>query len=229
MANTRRKNDLLQEVWSTSLDHAALTASATFRLAKVPAGKSLRIDSVQYFNTTGLAEDTANNFALELKNGASAKADLTFTAEADDDLATAVAHGEVTGAGPYRVVNSGGALPTGLAAHTNYWLIRTAADTFKFATSRANALAGTAINITADGSGTQTLVRNLITRVFNTDSDLTPDIGASLAADAALEFTADADVMSRVVAGGDLLSAVFTETGAATLPVGRLVIWGRLL
>lgn len=84
-------------------------------------------------------------------------ADLTFTAEADDDTLTAAGHGLQTGDGPINVANSGGALPTGLAPATSYWVIRTGPNTFKLASSLANAKSGTAINITADGTGTQTL------------------------------------------------------------------------
>jgi hypothetical protein len=223
---TRRKNELLQDAWSTSLDHAALTASTTFRLAQVPAGRKLRIDSVQYFNATGLAEDTTNVFALELKNGSSDLADLSIVGEADDDNFTAAAHGMSDGDGPYRLI---GTLGTGLALHTDYYVCNVTTNTFELATTRALALAGTSdVTFTTDGSGMY-LVRNLITRVFNTDSDLSPDVGASLAADSALEFTSDATVMHRVVAAGDFILAVFTEGGAATLPVGRLVLFGRLI
>lgn len=81
----------------------------------------------------------------------------TFTAEADDDTLTASAHGLTTGHGPVTVANGGGALPTGLAAATSYWVIRLTANTFKLATSFANAMAGTAIDITTDGTGTQTI------------------------------------------------------------------------
>ena len=49
----------------------------------------------------------------------------------------------------------GGDLPTGLAASTDYWVIRSDDDDFQLATSHANAIAGTAINITGAGSGTQ--------------------------------------------------------------------------
>lgn len=84
-------------------------------------------------------------------------ADFTFTAAAATDLLTKVAHGLETGDGPINVSNAGGALPGGLAAATSYWVIRVAADTFKLATSLANAYAGTAIDITSDGTGTQTL------------------------------------------------------------------------
>jgi hypothetical protein len=54
--------------------------------------------------------------------------------------------------------NSGGALPTGLSPGQEYYLIKPTGSTVKFATSRANALAGTAVDITAAaGGGTHTL------------------------------------------------------------------------
>lgn len=84
-------------------------------------------------------------------------ADFTFTAAAATDLLTKVAHGLETGDGLVNVSNAGGALPGGLAAATSYWAIRVDADTFKLATSLANAYAGVAIDITSDGTGTQTL------------------------------------------------------------------------
>lgn len=87
-------------------------------------------------------------------------ADQTFVGANAGDLATAVAHGMADGDGPYRVSNAGGALPTGLAVDTNYWIHVLTADTYQFATSKANALAGTAIVLSSDGTGTQTLRRN---------------------------------------------------------------------
>lgn len=56
-----------------------------------------------------------------------------------------------------RVSNAGGALPTGLAAGTDYWLVRQSATTAKVATSRADAIAGTFVAWTDAGSGTHTL------------------------------------------------------------------------
>jgi plastocyanin len=73
------------------------------------------------------------------------------------DAMTATAHGKQTGFGPVRLANSGGALPTGLSGSTDYWLIVVDANTIKFATSAANALAGTAVDITGAGSGTHTM------------------------------------------------------------------------
>lgn len=66
-----------------------------------------------------------------------------------------------------------------------------------------------------------------ISLVFNTDTDdATP--GASLAADTFVEATLSATDSERVLAAGDILSAVFTEDGTATLPAGTLIIEGRL-
>ena len=73
------------------------------------------------------------------------------------ELFTAAGHGMITGDGPVRVANAGGALPAGLVAATDYWVIWVSANTFRLATSFANALAGTYVSITTDGTGTQTL------------------------------------------------------------------------
>ena len=72
------------------------------------------------------------------------------------DTMTATAHGLVTGE-RFRVHNVGGALPTGLAAVTDYFAIRTDNDNLKAASSSANAFLGTAIDITGAGSGTNTV------------------------------------------------------------------------
>lgn len=75
---------------------------------------------------------------------------------ADDDITTSSAHGITTGA-PLLFATATGTAPTGLTTGTTYYAIVTANNKFKFATSSANALAGTAINITAlTGSGTFT-------------------------------------------------------------------------
>lgn len=50
-----------------------------------------------------------------------------------------------------------GALPTGLAINTDYYVIRTGANTGNFASSLANANAGTAINTSVSQSGTHTM------------------------------------------------------------------------
>ena len=54
------------------------------------------------------------------------------------------------------------ALPSPLAISTAYYVIVVDANTIKLATSLANALAGTAIDITTGGTGTQTIVVNYL-------------------------------------------------------------------
>jgi hypothetical protein len=101
---------------------------------------------------------------------------------------------------------------TGLTSGTTYYVIRVDSSTFKVATTAANALAGTAIDITADGTGaTVTPTQNLlafagdlravallggipagietevpaglsVTRVMNVEAVTHPDLGISMAA-----------------------------------------------
>jgi hypothetical protein len=82
---------------------------------------------------------------------------FTFTADAATDQLTVVGHGLLNGDGPVAVRNLGGSLPGALAPVTDYWAILVDADHVKLATSNPNALAGTAINLTSTGTGTQLL------------------------------------------------------------------------
>lgn len=87
--------------------------------------------------------------------------DTTFTAATNDECTTVspATHGLALG-DAVQVSNSGGGLPTGLSAATTYFAITSDAfgsAKFKLATTRANALAGTAIDITGAGTGTQTV------------------------------------------------------------------------
>jgi hypothetical protein len=81
-----------------------------------------------------------------------------FVADAATDrLLFASAHGLTTGDGPFRATNTGGGLPAGIGAGTDYWAIVMDADEVKLATSYANALAGTAVDVTTAGTGTHSL------------------------------------------------------------------------
>jgi hypothetical protein len=68
-----------------------------------------------------------------------------------------------------RIQNAAG-LPTGLSAGTDYHMIRDGANTFRFATSVDNAIAGTAINITAVGTGTDTVIRSTSAAWYPSDT-----------------------------------------------------------
>ena len=80
----------------------------------------------------------------------------TFTVTiATPGVFTLSSHGMQTGDQVY--LTTTGALPTGLSANTLYYVIRTDANTFRLATSRANAAAGTAIATSGSQSGVHTL------------------------------------------------------------------------
>ncbi len=53
-------------------------------------------------------------------------------------------------------VTTSNALPAGLAINTDYWVIKVDANTIKVAASYADAIAGTAVDITTTGTGNQT-------------------------------------------------------------------------
>lgn len=224
MSGIPRPRERAEELFPVYYDQAQITASLGVALIK-PTRKC-RIDAARYRNPTGLVAHASNAFAISLQvPRALVVADFTFTGEADDDLLTATAHGLQTGDGPVRVSNSGGALPTGLAADTDYYVIRASANTFSLATTRENAIAGTAINLTADGSGTHTLSDTASTKRLTVAADgidTDSDTGATLAPGVwtALDIVTDEDAILDP-ADGDELWIIFTEAGTATLPAGR--------
>lgn len=85
-------------------------------------------------------------------------ASVVFTANSGTDELAVDGHGLQTGHGPLRVSNSGGALPSGLAAATDYWAIRSNSGKFKLATTFARAMSGTAIDLATAGTGTNSIV-----------------------------------------------------------------------
>jgi len=117
--------------------------------------------------------DSADAFRLAASYSDALSGAVTATALSTDgvniatDTFTDVAHGLLTGD---RVAYStAGTEVGGLSeAVTNYFVIKTGADTFKLATTKANAEAGTAINITGAGVGSQ-----VFTKAAGVEVDLT--------------------------------------------------------
>ena len=66
---------------------------------------------------------------------------ITLTPTHGTDLFTLADHGMVTGDGPYRLTTTLADLPLNLLVDTDYWIIAPTADTFKLASSYANAIA----------------------------------------------------------------------------------------
>lgn len=86
---------------------------------------------------------------------------VTFTADSTTDILTLTSstlrwngHGATKRA---VTVSSSGSLPTGLSAATTYWAIDVTSSTLKLATTRLNAEAATAIDLTSNGTGTLTI------------------------------------------------------------------------
>ena len=92
---------------------------------------------------------------------------VTFTDT--NDLVGLTAHGLPTGT---PVVFDSITTTTGLTAGTIYYVTRTAnatADAFSVASSKANAIAGTAVALTTNGSGTMTVLATLELQVIGAD------------------------------------------------------------
>jgi hypothetical protein len=82
-----------------------------------------------------------------------------FTTAFGTDLVTIAAHGLATGDGPFQLTTTT-TLPDGLSLATDYWVIVVSASTFQFASSYADAIAGTEIDIIDDGTGTHTMANS---------------------------------------------------------------------
>ncbi len=77
---------------------------------------------------------------------------------ATDDRIDLTTHGMETGDGPFQFTTVT-TLPAGISLATDYWAIKVSANEFEIATSIANALAGTQVDITDDGTGAHTIDR----------------------------------------------------------------------
>lgn len=100
----------------------------------------------------------ASNFTVaSLTNKTFVDADVNV----GSDLITIASHDLVTGQA--FTLTTTGVLPAGLALATTYYAIVVSSSTFKVASSVANAIAGTAVDITAAaGGGTHTVAKTAI-------------------------------------------------------------------
>jgi hypothetical protein len=131
------------------LSGSAVSAAATV----VPCVITL-VDVIGFYRktsvTTTSAEATTNTLGQTDDFTADAGTDVcTYTTTTDNP------HNLLTGTRVRLTTTT--TLPAGLATATDYYLIKVSNTTFKLATSYANAIAGTAINITDAGTGTHTI------------------------------------------------------------------------
>jgi hypothetical protein len=155
-----------QPVRVTTLDKVAVTGSTLAQLDQLTTLTTANTGAVTGNTQNRKMSDIISDVQLkdtQIKLAEGAKT-VTFNANtgldlANDIITTSSAHNLVTGDMVDYDVGVGG---TGITNTTlqatgqNYFVIRDSATTIKLASSRADALAGTAINITAIGSGTQT-------------------------------------------------------------------------
>jgi Flp pilus assembly protein TadG len=135
-------------VSSSSTLPAPLSAATNYWVIKTNSN-TLKLAT----SASNASAGTAVNITSVGTNGATLT--LTGVSQVSDTLLLK-AHGMATADGPINayISSNAGTVPTGLTATTDYWVIKIDANSIKLASNRANALAGTAVNFTANGSGT---------------------------------------------------------------------------
>lgn len=126
-----------------------INASAFSAAATTMPAVLMLIDLLGFYRVTSTTTTTAQNLTNTMASFSN------FTADAGTDLCT---HTNIN-LFPYTRVRltTTTTLPAGLATATDYYVIKVSDTTCKLATSYANAVAGTAINITDAGTGTHTI------------------------------------------------------------------------
>ena len=131
------------------LSGSAVSAAATAQPTVVTL-----IDVVGFYRVTSVTTTTAQATTNTLGQSD------TFTADAGTDVCTWTSTTNIPSnilTGTRVRLTTTTTLPGGLATATDYYVIASSTTTFKLATSYANAVAGTAINITDAGTGTHTV------------------------------------------------------------------------
>lgn len=130
-----------------------LSGSAVSAAATVVPAVVVLVDVIGFYRLTSVTTTTAQATTNTLSQSD------TFTADSGTDVCTWTSTVNVPSnilVGTRVRLTTSGTLPGGLATATDYYVIKVSDTTFKLATSYANAIAGTAIDITSAGTGTQT-------------------------------------------------------------------------
>lgn len=131
-----------------------LTSSAVTAAATTAPGTLILVDVIGFYRVTSVTTATAQATTNTL-----GQTD-TFTADAGTDVCTWTSSANFPSnvlTGTKVRLTTTTTLPAGLALATDYFVIKVSDTTFKLATSYANAIAGTAIDITSAGTGTHTV------------------------------------------------------------------------
>ena len=126
-----------------------INASSFSASATTMPSVAMLVDMLGWYRVTSVTTTTAQATTNSLSTFS------TFTADAGTDIIT---HSNINLRPLTKLrCSTTTTLPAGLATATDYWVIWLSDTTCKLATSRANAVAGTAIDITDAGTGTHTL------------------------------------------------------------------------
>ncbi len=131
------------------LSGSAVSAAATAQPSVVTL-----IDVVGFYRVTSVTTATAQSTTNTLSQSD------TFTADAGTDVCTWTSVVNIPSnvlTGTCVRLTTTTTLPAGLATATDYYVIKLSDTTFSLATTYANAVAGTAIDITSAGTGTHTV------------------------------------------------------------------------
>lgn len=135
-----------------------ISASAVTSAATTVPGWLVLVDVVGFYRKTPITSTAADATTNTLGYGD------TFTADAGTDVITMTSTTNFPSnilTGTRVRLTTTTTLPAGLSLATDYYVIKVTDSTFKLATTYANAIAGTAINITDAGTGTHTMSRLL--------------------------------------------------------------------
>lgn len=141
-------------VQSIGMTKHIVNAFAVTSAATVAPATLVLVDIVGFYRKTTVATVTE-----EATTNTLSQSD-TFTADNTTDICTWTSTVNIPSnvlTGTRVRLTTSGTLPAGLATATDYYTIRLSNTTLKLATSYANAIAGTAIDITSTGSGTHTV------------------------------------------------------------------------
>ncbi len=127
---------------------AAITSDDT------AANGTMTLTQTAYGPTTNAVPKNANESGAGSITAAETTAGLTTSLNLTANTVTITAHG--LGSGVKGQLTTTGGLPTGLSTSTDYFVIVVDANTIKLATSLANAVAGTAVDLTGEGTGVHT-------------------------------------------------------------------------
>jgi hypothetical protein len=159
------------------------------------------------------------------------KAGQEFVTTHGSELCTAAAHGFKTG-DRVRLTTSAADLPNGYAIDTTYYVIYVSANTFKLASSDANATAGTAVAISDDGTGTHTITGyENISGIFFEPAAIAVRAGVpaatnELAAQLGIPTAMSMEMMTDPNTGFSLAMMKWQQPGTANLYISPVSLWG---